>query len=161
MQGLIDRLLTRLEEHWLGAAQSGPVVPRVKELRMKILPEMVQGSLTESERKRRWDQLADIYLSQQVASYPPDYLTSHPSVDRLLETVERYEEDLTDQVTVHGNLHAIIEVGEAIEVNPKRDRHVETDPLMEQIETELQSMLDALATESPIWEEDETPPSPR
>ena len=161
LQGLVDRLITKLEEHWLGAAQSGPVISRVKALRMKILPGMVHGNLSAAERKRRWDQLADIYVSQQVASYPPDYLTSSPSVDRLLETVERYEEDLTDKVTVHGNLHAIIEVGEAIEVSPERDRNVETDPLMEQIETDLQSMLDVLAIESPIWTGNETPPAPR
>ena len=152
LQGLVDRLLVRLEEYWLGGPKSGAVVPRVKALRMKILPEMVQGKLPEAERRRRWEQLADIYLAQQVASYPPDYLTSNPSVDRLLETVERYEEDLTDKVTVYRNLHAIIDVGEAIEVSPQRDRQAEIDPLMGCIETELQSMLDALATESPIWQ---------
>ena len=151
LNGLIDRLLVRLEEFWLGGAQHGPVVPRVKALRTKILPDMVEGSISEEERKRRWDQLADIYLSQQVASYPPDYITEHPSVDRLLETVERYEEDLTDVVTPHPPLHAIIEVGEAIEVSPKRERGV-TDPLMDQIATRLQAMLDELAKESPIWQ---------
>ena len=153
LENLIDRLLIRLEEYWLGEAKHGPVVPRVKALRTKILPAMVAGNLSEEERKRRWDQLADIYLSQQVSSYPPDYLTEHPSVDRLLETVERYEEDLTDKVRPHPDIHAIIEVGEPIEVSPKRERGVDGDPLMELIETRLQAMLDRLAMESPVWEE--------
>lgn len=152
LDGLVDRLLIRLEEYWIGEAQSGPVVPRVKALRTKILPEMVEGKISKEERQRRWEQLADIYLSQQVSSYPPDYLTEHPSVDRLLETVERYEEDLTDKVTPHPDIHAIIEVGEPIEVSPKRDRSAATDPLMDEIEMRLQGMLDALAVESPIWE---------
>lgn len=152
LDGLVDRLLIRLEEYWIGEAQSGPVVPRVKALRTKILPEMVEGKISRDERQRRWEQLADIYLSQQVSSYPPDYLTEHPSVDRLLETVERYEEDLTDKVTPHPDIHAIIEVGEPIEVSPKRDRSAATDPLMDEIEMRLQGMLDALAVESPIWE---------
>lgn len=151
---LINRLLHPLEVDWLGEAKSGPVVPRVKALRMKILPEMVSGDLSEEERNRRWDQLADIYLSQQVASYPPDYLSESPSIDRLLETVERYEEDLTDQCAVHGDLHAIIEVDEAIEVDPKRDRQAEGDPLMDLIADRLQAMLDRLATESTIWNDD-------
>lgn len=151
LSGLIDRLLVRLEEFWIGAPQSGPVVPRVKTLRTKILPEMVAGHLPEEERKRRWEQLADIYLSQQVASYPPDYIEDEPSVDRLLETVERYEEDLTDKVTPHPNLHAIIEVGEPIEVSTKRVRGVEMDPLMVEIEEALQAMLNRLAKESPVW----------
>ena len=154
LAGLVDRLLTRLEEYWLGEAKSGPVVPRVKALRMKILPEMIDGGLAAEERDRRWDQLADIYLAQQVASYPPDYLKTHPSVERMLETVERYEEDLTDKVTVHGSLHAVIEVGDAIPVSPRRDRKSDGDPLMDEIELQLQAMLDKLATESPVWEEE-------
>lgn len=154
LQGLIDRLLTRLEEFWLGEAKSGPVVPRVKALRTKMLPEMVEGTLDEAERNRRWEQLADVYLSQQVSSYPPDYIAEEPSIDRLLETAERYEEDLTDRVTPHPDLHAIIEVGEAIEVSPKRDRGAETDPLMDEIENTLQRMLDELAKESPVWEDE-------
>ena len=155
LDGLIDRLLVRLEEYWLGGAQHGPVVPRVKALRTKILPDMVEGKITEEERQRRWDQLADIYLAQQVASYPPDYITKQPSVDRLLETVERYEEDLTDKVTPHPDLHAIIDVGEAIDVNPKRDRNADSDPLMDQLADTLQGMLDNLAQESPIWKSEE------
>jgi hypothetical protein len=157
--GLIDRLLQPLETEWLGRPQTGSVVPRVKALRMKLLPDMVKGGLAEEERQRRWRQLADIYLAQQVASYPSDYL-KRPSVDRLLETLERYEEDLTDKARVHGSLHAIIQVGEAIEVSPQRDRHAEVDPLMARIEFELQSMLDQLAEESPLYQSSSALPSP-
>jgi hypothetical protein len=90
-------------------------------------------------------------LSQQISSYPPDYISDSPSIDRLLETVERYEEDLTDKVSPHGNLHAIIEVGEPIEVSPKRERGTDGDPLMDQLAETLQRMLDELAKESPVW----------
>jgi hypothetical protein len=117
---------------------------------------MVRGTIDESERQRRWQQLADIYLSQQVYSYPPDYVTAQPSVDRLLETVERYEEDLTDQVRVHGKLHAIIQVGEAIGVDTQRTRNELVDPIMSRIEQQLQGMLNTLALESPIWRESST-----
>lgn len=148
--GLINHLLQPLEQEWLGEPQTGPVVPRVKNLRMKIMPEMVRGELPPAERERRWRQLSDIYLAQQVSSYPSDYLT-YPTVDRLLETVERYEEDLTNEVRVHGQLKVIIEVGEAIEVSPERDRRAEVDPLMVQIAETLQGMLDPLARESPLF----------
>jgi hypothetical protein len=156
LQGLIDRLLQPLEEEWLGAAQEGPVVPRVKALRMKILPDMVQGRLQDDERERRWKQLADMYLAQQVSCYPPDYLEPRASIDRLLETVERYEEDLTDKATIHGSLKVIMEIGEAIEVSTKRDRSATTDPLMERLRTDLQMMMDRLAMESPLLDGTET-----
>ncbi|MEZ6116614.1 MAG: 1-acyl-sn-glycerol-3-phosphate acyltransferase [Pirellulaceae bacterium] len=151
LNGLINRLLHPIEQEWLNAPQEGSVVPRIKNLRMKILPEMVQGSLSADERKRRWQQLADIYLSQQVASYPPDYLAGPLTVERLLETVERYEEDLTDAVRAHGHLHAVLQVGERIEVPVKRESKAAPDPIMKQIEADLQQMLNQLANESRQW----------
>jgi hypothetical protein len=128
------------------------VVPRIKALRIKILPDMIEGRVDEAERRRRWDQLADMYLAQQVSYYPPNYLNEYASVDRLLEMIERFEEDLTDRATVHGSLTVVIEVGEAIEVSPERDRSVEIDPLMRQLEESLQGMLDRLARESPEYQ---------
>jgi len=153
LQGLTDRLLCPLEEEWIGEAGDGPVVPRVKALRMRILPDMVNGDVTEEERARRWRQLADIYLAQQVSCYVPDYLDERPSVSRLLETVERFEEDLTDKLTVHGSLKIILQVDDAIEVDPKRDRKAAVDPLMAVIEQRMSAMLAKLAEESPLYEE--------
>jgi hypothetical protein len=92
-------------------------------------------------------------LAQQVSFYPPDYLAEYPSVDRVLETIERFEEDLTDAVTVHGSLKVLIEVGEAIPVGLERDRAAEVDPLMAQLEAALEGQLDQLARESPVWTE--------
>jgi 1-acyl-sn-glycerol-3-phosphate acyltransferase len=152
LQGLINRLLHPLEEQWLKGAQQGPVIPRVKALRMKIMPDMVGGQLPPDERERRWDQLHDIYLAQQVSCYPPDYLTSRPSVDRLLETIERFEEDLNDKARIHGHLKAVIEIGEAIPVSAERDRQAATDPVMGEIERRLNAMLARLAEESPLFE---------
>ena len=38
-----------------------------------------------------------------------------------LETVERFEEDLTDRIRLHGPIRAKIMIGEAIEVSPTRE----------------------------------------
>lgn len=153
LENLINHLLDPLEEEWLGKIQRTAVVPRVKALRMKMIPDMISGEITPEERARRWEQLADLYLAQQVNSYPPDYLETLPSVDRVLETVERFEEDLTDEVRVVGPMHLVIEVDEAIVVSPTRDRNAAEDSLMTKIEERLQSMLDRLALESPVLEE--------
>jgi hypothetical protein len=85
--------------------------------------------------------LADLYLAQQLAHYPPDYVKTNPSAERLLETVERFEEDLTDRVRVLGPIHAKITVGEAIEVSGSREGRGGGDPLMEQVENQLKMML--------------------
>ena len=89
---------------------------RVRALRAAILPDLVEGGLTDAERDRRWRQLALLYLAQQLSLYPAGYLEGTPSPERVLETVERLEEDLTDVATVHRPLAVTIRVGEPIEV---------------------------------------------
>jgi 1-acyl-sn-glycerol-3-phosphate acyltransferase len=149
LERLIDHVLGPLEEEWLGEVQKGDVVARVKNLRTAIVPDMVGGEIDVDERERRWRQLADCYLAQQMSFYPRDYIRPDSPVERLLETVERFEEDLTDAARHHGPQKIIIEVGEAIEVSPKRERGQKGDPIMPLLEQRLTTMLEQLATESP------------
>jgi len=44
-------------------------------------------------------------------------------------------------VTIHGPIRAIINVGEAIEVSPVRERGGEGDPVMRQIREQLEALL--------------------
>ena len=143
LEKLIDRLLVPLEAEWLKGRREKEIVARVKLLRIAMVPDMAGGALAEAELQRRWRQLADIYLAQQLAFYPPGYLADHPTPERLLETVERFEEDLTDTARVHSPVRAVIEVGEAIEVSPERTRGAEGDPLMSAVREQLEKMLAA------------------
>ena len=150
---LIEHLVAPLEEDWLGSAQNGGIVARIKALRMKILPEYIEQA-TDSPRKRQlWDQLSNTYLAQQISCYPDGYVAELPTVDRIRETVERFEEDLTDRASIHGPMRAIIDVGEAIEVDPSARRVNGVDPLTDVLAADLQEMLDALAHESPLHSE--------
>src|SRR5438445_10040575 len=115
---------------------------RIKRLRSAILPDMVKGELTEEEIAGRWRQLADLYLAQQLHCYSGDYLNSSPTPERLLETVERYEEDLTDAARPHPPLHVVISVGEAIEATPARDRNADSDPIANELRRQLEKMLE-------------------
>jgi hypothetical protein len=118
------------------------VVARVKRLRAAILPDMIQGDITEVERERRWRQLAAMYLAQQLTYYPPGYLTSETQTNRMLETIERFEEDLTDQCRAYRPMTVTLTVGEALPVNPARERGAAEDPLMAALEASLKRMLE-------------------
>jgi hypothetical protein len=141
LQALIDRLLVPLETEWVKGRREKEIVGRVKLLRVAIVPEMINGGLGEAELQRRWQHLADMYLAQQLSFYPPDYLDQDPTPERILETVERFEEDMTDKARVHLPMRAVIEVGTAIEVTPERTRGADGDPLMVAIREQLESML--------------------
>jgi hypothetical protein len=109
---------------------------------------MVAGRVDKAERARRWKQLADIYLAQQLSCYPPDYLAQNPSVDRVLEIIEKFEEDMFDKARRHGNLKVVLQIAPPIEVSPERVRGAPIDPLMVEIEQSLQGMIDELGKES-------------
>ncbi len=139
---LIQVLLQPLEDEWIGARyHSEPVQSRVRRLRVAIVPGLVKKDLPEAEVKRRWKHLADIYLAQQLDAYPPDYLAGDPPPERLLETIERYQEDLTDKLQPYVPLAVTITIGEAIEVNAGRAPHGADDPLLQAVEEQLRSML--------------------
>jgi 1-acyl-sn-glycerol-3-phosphate acyltransferase len=146
---LIDELLVPLEQEWLKDKRETDIFGRVKALRSVILPDMVADKVDESERRRRWQQLAEIYLAQQLSNYPPEYFKPQPTPERLLETVERFEEDLTDKTRVHRPIHAVIEVGEAIEVPPGRERGTQSDSMMGQVRAQLETMLETLRARRP------------
>ena len=148
---MADHLLHPLEKEWLGGPQEGGIALRIKNLRVQIFPELSRNELDPVERKRRWKQLEDSYLAQQIDCYPDQYITEHPSVDRIFETIEKLEEDITGTCTIHGDLKVIIDVGEAIEVSPKRVRGQTSDPLMTEVRERLQVKLGELQSESEMY----------
>ena len=144
VQQLINGILNPMEQEWLGRKErrkNETTVARVKTLRTAILREMIEGGLSDEERKRRWDQLADMYLAQQLGHYPPDYIRSNPTAERMLETVEKFGEDLTDVARVYRPMSVQVSVGKAIPVASKRVRGVSEDPVMTQLESSLHELL--------------------
>ncbi len=142
---LIDDILAPLEAEWKIKRRESDVPGRVRSLRAAILPDMVEGGITDAERERRWRQLARLYLAQQLSLYPAGYLEGSPSVERMLETVERLEEDLTDVATVHRPMAVTVHVGEPIDVAGS-DRSPAA--LMKEVRNRIETLL-GIETETP------------
>lgn len=138
---LIDAILKPLEAEWVNGNGAGHPVARVKRLRSAVLPDMIKGDLAEAEQRRRWRHLEDADLAQMLYHYPPGYLSENSAANRIIETVERFEEDLTGKIRVHGPIEAVITVGDPVEVSTGREARGESDPLMTAIESQLRTML--------------------
>jgi len=138
---LIEHLLVPLEKEWLNGYRDPSVIERAKRIRTAIVPDMINGDLSEDEMARRWRQIADSYLAQQLYCYPADYLAENSPPERLLETVERFQEDLSDVPPVHRPLRVVIHVAPAIEVSPTRDRGAAEDPVMRKVQESLRDLL--------------------
>jgi 1-acyl-sn-glycerol-3-phosphate acyltransferase len=143
---LIDDILVPLEAEWKVKKRERDVPGRVRSLRAAILPDMVDGSITEAERARRWEQLARLYLAQQLSLFPAGYLEGSPSVERVLETVERLEEDLTDVATVHRPLAVTVHVGEPIDVIKSEQPPA---ALMSEVRCRIENLLDIRTKAAP------------
>jgi hypothetical protein len=142
---LIEHLLTPLEAEWVGGERDGHVAARAKRIRAAILPDLVKGELSQDETQRRRAQLANCEVATRLALYPPGYVDAESPPERVLETIERLEEDLTGNIRIYRPLSATIQVGQAIVVKPERDRGAATDPVLDAIERQLKAMLEGMA----------------
>lgn len=147
-ENLIDETLAQIEAKWDIKDTSGSPIARVKRLRTAILGSMVGNQLTPEKHDECWQDLSACYYAQQLSHYPRDYILREKNLpERIVETVERFEEDFTDRVRVHGPLHAVVQVGEAIQVGIHRERGADGDPIMMEVKRQLQSMIDSLSAE--------------
>lgn len=146
LAALREDILRPLEQRWLGAraanAPEDSVIIRVKNLRKALLPDLIENRLGPDDRSERWRQIDALAVAEQTFHFPADYLGENPTPERLIETVERYEEAFGNpRPTIHGPMHLSLTVGDAIPVDPVRDKRAATDPLMDQLATSLRGLL--------------------
>lgn len=145
---LIDFLLQPIERHYVGAVDSGPVLKRVRVIRSKLMPLLLDRTAPSEVRQAVRRAVAEVDVAQQLASYPNHYLDPETVTDtRVLETLERMQEDHFGHSRWPGPLHAVIEVDEAIPVPTDRPPRG-SDPLLSQINERLAEMLERLSAEA-------------
>ena len=97
--------------------------------------------IDDAERERRWHQFGALALAQQLSLYPRGYLSEDAPHDRLLETVERLEEDFTGKARAYSPRSVTLKVCDPIEVPAKKETSDEV-PLLDQLEQSLSDALD-------------------
>jgi hypothetical protein len=149
---LIDKVLGPLEERYLSGQGEATTHERVKKLRTAIVAPLTKGELAPDEKALRARHLDDCSLAQALDLYPRGYIDGEPTVERLLETVERYEEDALDEARIHRPLRCRIDIDEALPVTADRPRGG-ADPLTAQLEERLTSLLAATAHLCHPWKD--------
>lgn len=144
-RALMERVLQPLERQWAGGDHDGTPMTRVKRLRTALVNRLLEKDLTADEREECWRHVADAYLALQLSYYTPPGSSREWNTNQILEMVERFEEDLYDEASIHGPLHVTLAIEEAIQVEPKRSR--DGDPMMQQLAETLQRMLDEVSAQ--------------
>jgi hypothetical protein len=114
---LTETLLQRLETEHLKKTPSAETVPlRVKALRRHLLAAWADEKADAAARQQARAALDDVQMVLQLYSYPGDYLSEKPSIERMAETVEKFEEDIYGAARPKGRRRARVRLGEPIDL---------------------------------------------
>ena len=148
IRALLESVVSRLEQRH-GINNLGGTPPeRVKTLRQTIIRRLEDEASPPSEANGEAQQLRcdmeDIFFAMQLYSYRGDYLVDHPSIERLAETVDKFEEDILglDYPTVRGERRVVIRFAEPIELPPGKSRRSAAE-LTELMQTRVQEVIDS------------------
>jgi len=143
---LIQHLLGTLEEKYLHKLMDDESVPvRVKTLRRHLIETGIAQPKTDAAANRAiTDALAQVQLALQLFSYPGDYLSSNPTLERMAETIEKYEEDVLGVAWPKGRRKATVMFGQPIDVKAQLTTsraRAAAGELTEKMEHEIQSLM--------------------
>lgn len=151
LRSLCQALLERLEKQagLNGAEKITPV--RVKQLRQYAIGQLEGLSDDSPEWLRLQEFLDDVFLATQLSSYPGDYLTQNPDVERTAETLDKLEEDILGvaHARVRGRRKALLRFGEPIPIPARRTAQPTAAELTQQMESTVQAELTRLAQSAP------------
>jgi 1-acyl-sn-glycerol-3-phosphate acyltransferase len=153
IQALACSVLDRCETRYQIERKSAMLPERVKEVRRKIISEREThaADATPSQREQWSSDMDDMFLATQLYSYPGDYLTEHPSVERLAETLDKLEEDALGAVypTVRASREVLVQFDDPIELPRGKESRMSAAELTDHAEKRVQMMLDEMNRQRP------------
>jgi hypothetical protein len=160
-------LLAGIEDRRLGkrSVEADPV--RVKELRRVCLEALAAPALAAEEAAAIRRDLDDLFLVVQLYSYPGDYVKQCPTVERVAETLTKYEQDvlaIPELIRPHGPRRALVRIGSPIDVTAAlaaagKPRHA-ASALTAALEQRIQELLDTLGPGRPLTPAPAPAPAP-
>jgi hypothetical protein len=148
---LSSKILADLEkEH--GVRDRGGIIPeRVKEARKAIIKASEKEGLSESDQQRLANQMDDLFFVIQLFSYPGNYVQEKPTLERIAETLDKFEEDVlkADYPGIRGERHAIVRFGEPLEIPTERENKTAISDWTDLLEQKVQGLLDEINSARP------------
>jgi hypothetical protein len=146
---LAHQILHRIETRHNLTPRTDNVPERVKELRQRAIQELEREDADEPTHKQANEELEDLFLAVQLFSYPGDYVAEEPTMERMAETLDKFEEDVLNRfsATVRASRRVTVAFGEPIPVQRAKDRKQATLQLTAQLESDVQALIDELRTD--------------
>ena len=142
--GLIEFLVGRIEARH-GLDPGGDTIPeRVKALRRRTIEELEELPEDDPARGQFYEDLDDLFLVVQAFSYPGDYVAEAPTIERMAETLDKFEEDVlgAETAAIRGSRTATVTFGKPIRVVAARGQRMTAAALTDVLEQRVQGLLD-------------------
>jgi len=145
-QNLACSVLRRIEQKNGVSAEGGPIPERVKEMRRAVITASEKEGVTPEQIDALSIDMEDLFFVMQLFSYPGDYLADKPSLERIAETLDKFEEDVlkADYPGIRGERHVTVRFGEPIEVPRERGSRDAIAQWTDQLEGRVQGLLDQI-----------------
>jgi 1-acyl-sn-glycerol-3-phosphate acyltransferase len=155
---LRDAILDDIEDRRVGKRRNDTVPVRVKELRRACLDSLAKADITPAQAYDLRRDLHDLFVVVQMFSYPGDYVFTSPTIERVAETLMKFEQDLVgyDEATPLGPRKAILRLGEPIDVTAhiaSAGKRGASAALTAEMEARIQGLLDEIGPGRPLVEE--------
>jgi 1-acyl-sn-glycerol-3-phosphate acyltransferase len=150
IDALADHILKQLEQRYQVEGDEKFVPERVKQLRREALQQLNQLPEGDPARKPFEHDLDDLFLVVQLFSYPGDYVKERPTIERMAETLDKFEEDVMGvySASIRGRRKATVAFGPPIPVPKNRKSKGAVGLLTSAMEQSVQQLLDDIETPS-------------
>ena len=141
---LREHILTNVEQRNAIEPKSKSIPERVKVARKTIMEKELAGDVDAEQPNQLNHDMEDLFLVVQSFSYPGDYVDDHPSIDRMAETIDKFEEDVLQKTTaaIKAERRVKVSFGEPVDVSGDRKVKSQTTTITTAIEQRVQQMLD-------------------
>ncbi len=139
---LMDFILDRIEASY-GLDFAGATVPeRVKGVRAHLIKRREELPENSPDCHQCEEDLEDVFVVVKLFSYPGDYVAQQPSIERIAETLDKFEEDGLGAATaaIRGARKVAVTFGEPIPVASERGKNAAA-ALTRLLEERVQALL--------------------
>ena len=143
---LAESVVQRLEQRHSVANKGGIIPERVKEVRRAVIKAIEQNGTSPELKSKLVNDLDDLFFVTQLFSYPGNYVEERPTIERIAETLDKFEEDVlrADFPGIRGTRRAVVRFGEPIPVPKEREARDAVEKWSDLVESRVQGLLDEI-----------------
>ena len=144
--GLANYVLDQLEDKQGRPRGTESIPERVRDARRAIIKQMDESDLNTEQTESLNADMEDLFFVIQLYSYPGDYVSEKPVIERVAETLDKFEEDVlkADYPGVRGPRRVVVRFGTPLEIPKERGGRGAIAEWTRRIENEVQAGLDAI-----------------